>query len=592
MRIAHSLARSGLIMLLLLTISLPAISWENAVSTVKAAELNQPLENLPRCGAGEAGSADFTLAAVGDLLLHYNIQATGNRLGYDYIFEKVRPYLGAADLTYANFEGVITPGQESGDFPFFAYRPELATAAKQAGIDIVSTANNHALDRGPGGIDSTIDYLDQAGLLHHGTTAKGRPARPYVGFELTAASGVKLKGSLLSFTYGTNGVPDPYHQVNSLWDGQGRVRQSVKDAIKIARQETELVVVAVHWGEEYQFLPSQQQQQGARELAEAGADIVLGDHPHVLQPVDLLEINNRSVLVIYSLGNFVAAQEGYRPQTQASMIFYVGIRKGADNKVSVTGYRYLPVYIENNTRPAPILPGQHPAAYSHILRQLRDPAGKRIIAPLNSLSTGRVEICPRLTFPEAPGLELAGDFAVYFQTLGNGSAVRSPAESLSVVGLPISGVHEEMAGDCQHRVKVVYTERQRLEWQPEAPWPYRVIGTHLGAEVYFNRYKLPWPSPAAIPRKMDLTRTTAFASPNFAEFFQRYGGLGVFGYPISDGIEETNPATGEVHLIQYFERARFEQLLSPPPSNSNPLYRVQFGLLGREYRGIEHQCAT
>jgi hypothetical protein len=274
------------------------------------------------------------------------------------------------------------------------------------------------------------------------------------------------------------------------------------------------------------------------------------------------------------------------------MIFYVGIHKGADNSVSVSGYRYLPVYIENNTRPAPILPGQYPAAYSHILRQLRDPDGKRAVNPLNPPSNGRVEICPRLTFPEAPGLELAGDFAVYFQTLGNGSAVRSPAESLAVVGLPISGVQEELAGDCQHRVKVVYTERQRLEWQPEAPWPYRVIGTQLGAEVYFNRYGLPWSSPAAIPRKMDLTQPTAFVSPDFAEFFQRYGGLSVFGYPISDGIVETSPATGEVRLIQYFERARFEQVQSPAPSNSDPLYRVQFGLLGREYGGIARQCGA
>ena len=581
-----NLSKSSLALLSLLLLTLVTPKLSSPSITLAQDILTTPISGLPQCGAGESGTTYFTLAAVGDLLLHYNIQTTANSLGYDYLFDKVRPYLQAADLTYANFEGVIAPGQESGEFPTFAYNPHFATAVKNSGIDVVSTANNHAIDRGPASVDSTINFLDEAGLLHHGTTARDQTPIPYLPLEFTAKNGNKLKAAFLSFTFSTNGIPDPYNQVNMLWDGNGRIRQSVKEAVAQAHRETDLVIAAIHWGDEYQFYPNAAQRQGARDLAEAGVDILLGDHPHTIEPTEILDTAGRKTLVIYSLGNFIAAQEAFQSQnyTQTALIYYVGIVKSPNSHATVTGYQYLPVYIENDTRPTPILPGQYSAARSHVLEQMRDPTGYFALDPNAKLK----ELCPFYNFKEAPEIELAGDFALYFQTLGQGYISHPLPESVALIGFPTSPVREELAGDCSHKVKVIYTERQRLEWQPEANWPYRVVGTQLGAEVYFRKYDLPLPNSEAIPRRTDLSGD-AIVDPRFKEFFNAYGGLSVFGYPLSSDLYEIDPVTRKSKLVQYFERARFE-LVQDAPEDPNPLYRVQLGLLSEEYPGVEAVC--
>ncbi|NWJ94263.1 MAG: CapA family protein [Chloroflexi bacterium] len=550
-------------------------------------DLTKPLPSFNSCGAGSAvGDTYFTLAAVGDLLLHYNIINTADRQGYDYLFDKVRPFLQAANLTYANFEGSSNPNAPySGVFPLFNYDPKLAKAAAKAGIDLVSTANNHALDTGPSGLDATLGSLATAGLAQHGTTARNAKRQVYQPFELKQ-NNIILKGSFLAYTWGTNGLADPYKQVNELWDANGRLRQSVKDDLARARQETELVVVAAHWGNEYQFLPTSQQIQGAKELTAAGADLILGDHPHTLQPVDLIESEGRQAMLIYSLGNFIAAQDAYQAQsfTQTSLILYLGVTKQADGKVALNGYRYLPVFIENNTRPVPLLLGSHPEAYRHILQQMRDPQGTRAVNPLNPPSS-IVSICPEYTFAEASGLSIPGDFAQYFATLGTGDKSYQLSQSLALIGFPTSKVVEELSGDCSHLTRVLYTERARLELQPEANWPFRVVGTQLGTNVYFTKYKPPYASPELIPRRLNL----AIANPRFKAFFQAFGGLNHFGYPISDELTEIDRETGKTKIVQYFERSRFEYV-KDEPENPDPLYRVQLGLLTKEADPISKQC--
>jgi poly-gamma-glutamate capsule biosynthesis protein CapA/YwtB (metallophosphatase superfamily) len=550
--------------------------------------LTQPLTGFNSCGAGSSGGDTyFTIAAVGDLLLHYNIIDTANRLGYDYLFDKVRPYLQAADLTYANHEGTSNPNAPySGDFPIFNYDPRLAKAAAKAGIDIVSTANNHAMDSGPGGVDATIQSLEAAGLAYHGTTARNAKRQPYQTFELKK-NGVTVKGSFLSYTWGTNGIPDPYGQVNELWDSNGRVRQSVKDDIAQARRDTELVMVAVHWGNEYEFSPGSQQIQGAKELTAAGADIILGDHPHTLQPVDLIESGGRQAMLIYSLGNFIAAQQRYQAEsyTQTSLIFYLGITRQADGKIVLNGYRYLPIYIENDTRPAPILAGAYPDAYRHILSEMRDPNGLRVVKPDEPTAEPVIPVCPQYTFAEKPGLAIPGDFAQYFATLGTGDKPYALAQSLALIGFPTSQVVDGPSGDCTTTAKILYTERARLELQPGVTWPFRVVGTQLGTLVYFKKYKPPFDSPDAIPRRQDL-KGNAIANQRFKNFFNAYGGLTMFGYPISDELTETDPDTGKTKIVQYFERARFEYVRDEP-ENPNPLYKVQLGLLTKEYDEVK-----
>ncbi len=540
---------------------------------------------LNRCGSGEG--TNFTLAAVGDILLHMYIQDVAERQGYDYLFSRVRPFIQNADLAYANFEGTANPGAPRSDYPDFNYNPALATALKNAGFDVVSTANNHAIDTGPSGIDATLDSLDKAGLLHHGTTHRNQPPQPYQTLTFNK-NGATVKAAFLSYTYGTNGVPDPYGQVNFLWNAQGRVSQAVKDAIASAKSETDLVIVAVHWGIEYQPEPTGQQRQGAQDLAAAGADIILGDHPHTVEPVEWLDTGGRKSLVIYSLGNFVAAQNEFQAVsfTQTSLIFYIGFSKDKAGKIALTGYRYLPVYIENDVRPAPTQPnGPYAGAFQHILAQMRDPEKAHLVNnDPAAIGPDGIQVCHQDSFPET-GQSMGGDFYDYFYTLGSGLARLPRSQAVAIVGYPIKPLAYELSGDCQRTIPVLYTERQRLELQPDADWPFRVVGTQLGAAVYRQKYHV-----AEVRRDTNVSGS-AIANDRFKAFFQHYGGVTVFGYPISPSLTETDETTGKTKTVQYFERARME-LTPGEAANPDPLYSVQLGLLGHEYAGIAAQCGT
>ncbi len=549
----------------------------------RADGLDQPLMVANMCGPGDAGETHFTIAATGDTFPHENIQAVGEAQGYDVLFDYVRPFLRAADLAYTNFDGAMLAGAGYTGYPTFNFNPALAAALKNAGIGLVSTANNHILDRGPQGLDATLDVLDANGILHHGAVRSDAAERPpYLPITLTRG-GASVTIGFLSATWGTNGIPDPHGQVNLLYQGdsyeaQGGVRQSVLDAVARAAAETDLVIVAAHWGYEYQFYPHESQIDAARRLAEAGADIILGAQPHTLQPVDILDTGGRKTLVIYSLANFLASQGAYQAQSYAATatIFYVGIARGADGGVRVTGYRYLPtIHVDGDTRPAPIPPGAHEDVIRHVRAIMRDPAGARQVSAEPPAPGARVEICPPLTLAEAPDTPIPGDFAQHYLTLG-GAAPRPLTDGITVLGLPLRAPLLEPAGDCATQVPVLYTERQRLELHAGEPWPHRVVGTQIGAHAFAARY----PGVAA-ERRTDLADPAAFADSRFRSFYEQLGGLAVFGYPISGALNEDHPETGVPTTVQYFERARFELAPNAPPGA--PLTdQVRLGLLGRE----------
>lgn len=553
--------------------------------------LDAPLPTTNNCGSGASGEVHFTLAATGDTFPHENIQAAAEANGYDWLFDRVRPFLQAADLAYTNFDGAMLEGSPYSGYPQFNYSPRLATALHNAGIDVVSTANNHILDRGPQGLDATIGVLEQNGIMQHGTVPSGatQSARPpYLPIVLTR-DGVSIKLAFLSFSWGTNGIPDPYGQVNLLWESnsygqQGTVRQSALDAVAQARREADLVVVAAHWGLEYESYPADWQIQGARQLAAAGADVILGAQSHTLQPVDLIEADGRTALVMYSLANFLASQGPLQAAhySATSTIFYVGIVRERSGRVRVTGYRYLPtIHVDYDTRPAPIAPGEQPAVLDHVRAILRDPGGTRQVSPDPALLDASMPICPALRFAEQPALAIGGDFATYATMFGG--KPRTTADTVAVLGYPLAPVRQELAGDCSTTTAVLLTERQRLEWQPGAPWPGRVVGSPIGTAVFRHLY------PERAPKPRTDLGGTAIADPEFGMFWYSYGGLPVFGYPISGLLEETDAQTGLPSKVQYFERARFE--LVPGAAADAPLTeRVRLGLLGREYSAIAAQC--
>jgi hypothetical protein len=544
--------------------------------------LDTPLPTANMCGPGDADAVHFTLAATGDTFPHENIQAVGEAEGYDVLFDAVRPFLQAADLAYTNFDGAMLEGAGYTGYPLFNFKPALATALANAGIDLVSTANNHILDRGPEGIDATLQVLAANGITQHGVVASSATERPpYLPITLSRDGAIVTVG-FISATWGTNGIPDPNNQVNLLYQtnsytNQGGVRPELLAAVRQAAAATDLVVVAPHWGYEYQFYPDSSQITAARQLAEAGADIILGAQSHTLQPVDILDVDGRQVLVIYSLANFLASQGQFQAEyySATATIFYVGFARSADGTVRVTGYRYLPtIHVANDTRPAPISTGAEPTVITHVRTILRDPDGLRQLPPDPPAPSERIEVCPTLTFAETPDTPIRGDFAHHYATLG-GTTVRPPNEALAVFGFPLGPVQRELAGDCSTITNVLYTERQRLEWQSAAPWPYRVVGTQLGPLSLRERH----PDQEVSPRT-DLSAADAFADPAFRSFYEQFGGLPIFGYPISGGLSETT-ADGATRTVQYFERARFER--SPDGS-------IQLGLLGREFPDQQAIC--
>jgi poly-gamma-glutamate capsule biosynthesis protein CapA/YwtB (metallophosphatase superfamily) len=550
---------------------------------------------MNRCGSGAADDVHFTFAATGDTFPHVNIQAVGEAQGYDTLFDYIRPFLQAADIAYTNFDGAMLASSPYTGYPAFNYNPQLATALKNAGIGVVSTANNHILDRGPQGIDATLAVLEQAGIRQHGVIASGASAEPrpsYLPITLSR-DGVSITVGFLSFTWGTNGIPDPHNQVNLLWQSnsygaQGGIRQSVLDAIAQARQETDIVVVAPHWGYEYQFYPDQSQVDGAHAMAAAGADVILGAQPHTLQPVDVINIHGRTTLVIYSLANFIASQGAYQATffSNTSAVFYVGFIRHADGSVSLSGYRYLPMTMTpDDIRPVPIAAHGQESLINHVRQKMRDPHGLRQVAPEPPAPGSHIEVCPTYTFADASGQPvqtIGGDFAQYIATLGNGTTPRPLHDAIEVFGYPLGPVQQELTGNCQHPTSVLYTERQRLEWHPGNDWPTRVIGTQLGTAVYQQRY-----SADSLQRRVSLG-SEAIVNEQFRAFYTSNGGLSVFGYPISGELVETDQQSGEQKTVQYFERARFELVPGAPGAQGAP--DVQLGLLGREFAGMEEVC--
>jgi len=545
-----------------------------------AGPLDAPLLAANMCGTGDAGDVHFTLAATGDTFPHENIQAAAEANGYDYLFDYLRPFLQAADTGYTNFDGAMLEGSPTSGYPLFNYSPRLAESLARAGIKLVSTANNHILDRGPAGLDATLAVLARNGIVHHGTVPSaeaGAPRPPYLPLTLTRGDATVRIG-FISATWGTNGIPDPFGQVNLLWHsdsygGQGGVRQSVLDAVAQADRETDLVVVAAHWGEEYQFYPQPYQEEGARRLAEAGADVILGAQPHTLQPVDIIDTGGRQTLVIYSLANFLASQGAFQGQyyTATSVVFFVGLVREAGGAVRVTGYRYLPtLHVDNDTRPAP-LPADQTAVLAHVRRIMRDTDGARQVSASVPAPGERIEVCPAVNFTETPGVALGGDFAQHYATLGSGTTPREPRETIAVFGLPLGAPARAASADCARETTVLITERQRLEWDPQAAWPYRVLGAQLGVESFRRRYgEVPQP-------RTDLPG--AFGDERFRAFFERFGGVPVFGYPISPALSETD-SEGQTVVVQYFERARLE--LRHGATSSELLDQVRVAALGRQ----------
>jgi hypothetical protein len=305
------------------------------------------LEFSEPCRAGTS----LTIAAVGDVLLHSPLQIQAYAQGFASLWSGVNKLVSRADLSYANLEGptaegVLASGREARDpglrfdnavyssYPMFNYHPSLVNALVDLGVDVVSTANNHALDRRGLGADKTIGALRGGGLPFSGTRARDNMTAPWS--TVTEKDGVKVGWIACSFS--TNGIPDPEHQVLNCFEDTAQLLQEVKTL----KTKVDAVIVTPHWGAEYVYQPNAQQKKLARQVLDAGALAIFGSHPHVVEPWEKYTTQDgRETFVIYSLGNFVSGQTP--TPRRATLVLYMGITKGQDGVTRINGVRYVPL---------------------------------------------------------------------------------------------------------------------------------------------------------------------------------------------------------------------------------------------------------
>ncbi|MEK3881374.1 CapA family protein [Paenibacillus sp. PL2-23] len=273
--------------------------------------------------------AEAVWLGVGDVMSHTPqlpgaFDAELNRYDFNPFFEAVKPILGTGDWVMANLETPIA-GADFGysGYPAFNAPIELAEALKHAGFNLLSTANNHSLDKGERGLLRTLEHLEQLGLQAVGTAASQEQADTPI---LSERNGITM--GVLAYTYGTNGIPIPSgkpYLVNLIDEAK-----MIGDIQRLRQAGADIITVALHFGHEYQTAPSEEQKRLARALAAGGADIIAGSHPHVVQPYEVVEAvdasgNARRALIIYSMGNFISNQRG--DTKDYGVIFKVGFRK-------------------------------------------------------------------------------------------------------------------------------------------------------------------------------------------------------------------------------------------------------------------------
>ena len=270
-------------------------------------------EPVPPGSPGSGLAAEGLLVAVGDIMMHMPqlpayFDPESKRYDFTPYFAEVKPLIEDADWAMANLETTLSENGDYSGYPRFSSPRELAAALKEAGFDIVTTANNHALDRGVPGVKRTLGFLEEQGLVTRGTA---RSAEEAAGTVIVEQNHIRV--GLLAYTYGTNGIPIPADMpwLVDLIDEE----RMVQDIAALREAGADFIVIALHFGTEYQTEPSDEQKRLARRLIAAGADLIAGSHPHVIQPYEVVDAQDesgaaRQGVIIYSMGNFISNQRG------------------------------------------------------------------------------------------------------------------------------------------------------------------------------------------------------------------------------------------------------------------------------------------
>lgn len=253
------------------------------------------------------------ITAVGDILLHNTVslscKAEDGSFDFSPLFDNVRPLISGSDIGFVNQEVMLTG--EVKNYPRFAAPAEVADALIGAGFNVVNLATNHTMDQGESGLEACLDNIHERNF--DAVLGAFRTEEEANAPILLEKQGITF--GFLSYTYGLNGLPAPGDswKVNNLseTDNQANIRRITAD-MEAIRPLCDYLIVSMHWGAEYTHSPTSTQLSQAQLLCDLGADLIIGHHPHVLQPLEWLESKSgHQTLCMYSLGNFVSNQQRY-----------------------------------------------------------------------------------------------------------------------------------------------------------------------------------------------------------------------------------------------------------------------------------------
>ncbi len=277
---------------------------EKPTAQTSASAVNSDEESTSK----EITDSKVTLVAVGDNLIHNTLIAAGEQSDgtYDYssLYANIKPEIENADIAIIDQETILGGSEfEYSGYPLFNSPQEIGDAAIAAGFDVFNCATNHTMDMGYSGIQNEIEYFkSKEGVVQLGVNSSEQEYNEITYYE---KNGITF--SLLNYTYGTNGISLPQ---DKPWCVNLLETDKVTADIKEARANSDVVVVFPHWGTEYSFGVSDYQKEYTELFSELGVDIVIGCHPHVIEPVEWVtnETTGKRMLVYYSLGNFISHQ--------------------------------------------------------------------------------------------------------------------------------------------------------------------------------------------------------------------------------------------------------------------------------------------
>ncbi len=321
------------IMILFLSLLVSSTSMPIEAPTTIDSQLDQPKTPIER---------ELTISFVGDIMVHTpqfkSVRQADGSYDFNPWFQYVKTYFRDNDLMIGNLETTLTERKDVSGYPCFHSPPQLADALKNAGFDILGTANNHSLDNRLYGVETTLNILRSLGIKSTGTYLHNEPAEPLI------VEKNDFKIGLIASTYGTNGIPLPQkypHVVNH------NKTELYRDQIKILKDnQVDILIAFVHWGDEYHRKPNNKQVEFATQLAELGVDIIIGSHPHVVQPDSWIEMQEKRSYVIYSLGNAISNQrQRYR---DSGLAVSLTLHKIDDQKPTISKIDYLPFWIDKH----------------------------------------------------------------------------------------------------------------------------------------------------------------------------------------------------------------------------------------------------